>query len=99
MCRSEFVPTLGGGRIVRTGTDLFHIFNLYPSLTGQMYDAHCRYFMIYYLLFLRKFVMTPLLFNCQLYMLTIKFLCYIIMTLFKTTYYDPHRHMLQNQDI
>ena len=40
MCRSEFVPTLGGGRIVRTGTDLFHIFNLYPSLTGQMYDAH-----------------------------------------------------------
>ena len=40
MCRSEFVPTLGGGRIVRTGTDLFHIFNLYPSLSGQMYDAH-----------------------------------------------------------
>ena len=60
MCRSEFVPTLGGGRIVRTGTDLFHIFNLYPSLTGQMYDAHCRYFMIYYLLLLRKFRMPPL---------------------------------------
>ena len=40
MCRSEFVPTLGGGRIVRTGTDLFHIFDLYSSLTGQMYDSH-----------------------------------------------------------
>ena len=50
---------MGGGRIVRTGTDLFHIFNLYPSLTCQMYDAHCRYFMIYYLLLLRKFRMPP----------------------------------------
>ena len=40
MCSSEFVPTLGGGRMVRTETDLFLIFYLYPSLTGQMYDAH-----------------------------------------------------------